>query len=204
MASSECKQKLFSTLRFDPREFRPVFKMMDPIDLEEQDIDDEMDEEEEEEEEEDGPKFIDASVPGYTFVPVSFSGEDASSGEEEEIRYGRNSVGLKTSTYILFAFHQYSFSPPRPPQTSSPGSTGSSGSGMEQKHRCAICKSFFLSAAHLESHIETSHKNKCAWTCQHCSAIFSDVEMFKLHLMKQHKVWDCVGLVHPVQTQVHT
>ena len=61
---------------------------------------------------------------------------------------------------------------------------------MEQKHRCTICKSFFLSAAHLESHIETSHKNKCAWTCQHCSAIFSDVEMFKLHLVKQHKVWD--------------
>ena len=61
-------------------------KMMDPIALEEQDIDDEMDEEEEEEEE-DGPKFIDASVPGYTFVPVSFPGaEDASSGEEEEIR----------------------------------------------------------------------------------------------------------------------
>ena len=60
---------------------------------------------------------------------------------------------------------------------------------MEQKHRCTICKSFFLSAAHLESHIETSHKNKCAWTCQHCSAIFSDVEMFKLHLVKQHKVW---------------
>ena len=59
---------------------------------------------------------------------------------------------------------------------------------MEQKHRCTICKSFFLSAAHLESHIETSHKNKCAWTCQHCSAIFSDVEMFKLHLVKQHKV----------------
>ena len=81
---------------------------MDPIDLEEQDIDDEMDEEEEEEEEEDGPKFIDASVPGYTFVPVSFSGEDASSGEEEEIRYGRNSLGLKTSTYILFAFPQAS------------------------------------------------------------------------------------------------
>ena len=80
--------------------------------------------------------------------------------------------------------------PPRPPQTSSPGSTGSAGSGMEQKHRCTICKSFFLSAAHLESHIETSHKNKCAWTCQHCSAIFSDVEMFKLHLVKQHKVWD--------------
>ena len=78
----------------------------------------------------------------------------------------------------------------RPPQTSSPGSTGSAGSGMEQKHRCTICKSFFLSAAHLESHIETSHKNKCAWTCQHCSAIFSDVEMFKLHLVKQHKVWD--------------
>ena len=68
---------------------------MDPIDVEEQDIDDEMDEEEEEEE--DGPKFIDASEPGYTFVPVSFSGEDASSsGEEEEIRDASDcsSVGI--------------------------------------------------------------------------------------------------------------
>ena len=80
---------------------RPVFKM-DPIELEEQDIDDEMDEEEEEEEEEDGPKFIDASVPGYTFVPVSFSGEDASSGEEEEIRHGRHCHGLTMSRVILY------------------------------------------------------------------------------------------------------
>ena len=79
----------------------PVFKM-DPIELEEQDIDDEMDEEEEEEEEEDGPKFIDASVPGYTFVPVSFSGEDASSGEEEEIRHGRHCHGLTMSRVILY------------------------------------------------------------------------------------------------------
>ena len=70
---------------------------------------------------------------------------------------------------------------------------------MEQKHRCAICKSFFLSAAHLESHIETSHKNKCAWTCQHCSAIFSDVEMFKLHLVKQHKVGDWDDVVQYTQ-----
>ena len=74
-------------------------KMMDPIALEEQDIDDEMDEEEEEEE--DGPKFIDASVPGYTFVPVSFPGaEDASSGEEEEIRYNRaKSIRLHGNTW---------------------------------------------------------------------------------------------------------
>ena len=162
---------------------------MDAIELEEQDIDDEMDEEDEEEEE-DGHKFIDASVPGYTFVPVSFSGEDASSGEEEEIRH----VEIKDcflKRYCDSATENVNISVSRPPQTSSPGSTGSSGSGMEQKHRCTICKSFFLSAAHLESHIETSHKNKCAWTCQHCSAIFSDVEMFKLHLVKQHKVvWD--------------
>ena len=44
--SSECKQKLFSTLCFDPREFHRDIKM-DAIELEEQDIDDEMDEEEE-------------------------------------------------------------------------------------------------------------------------------------------------------------
>ena len=79
---------------------------MDPIELEEQDIDDERDEEEEEEEEaeEDGPKFIDASVPGYTFVPVSFSGEDASSGEEEEIRHGRHCHchGLKLARVKLY------------------------------------------------------------------------------------------------------
>ncbi len=153
---------------------------MDPLELEERELDDEMDEgegeegeegeqaeEEEEEELEEGEmRYVDASHPGFTFVPVNFDdAEDASDEEEEEEEV-------------------------HPPQSSSPGSStaGSTSAGNnEVKHQCVVCKSFFFTAAHLEQHVETAHRNVCAWTCQYCSAIFSDVEMFKLHLIKQHK-----------------
>lgn len=56
------------------------------------------------------------------------------------------------------------------------------------KHQCSECQAFFSTSKNLKQHFRLSHQNQCYWTCFDCGAVFNDVELFKLHLIKLHKV----------------
>eukprot|EP00095_Tigriopus_kingsejongensis_P009653 maker-scaffold440_size170678-snap-gene-0.28 protein:Tk09653 transcript:maker-scaffold440_size170678-snap-gene-0.28-mRNA-1 annotation:"zinc finger protein" len=56
------------------------------------------------------------------------------------------------------------------------------------QHQCSQCHAFFSTHKNLKKHFKTAHQSQCYWTCKDCGAVFNDVEIFKLHLVKLHKM----------------
>lgn len=49
---------------------------------------------------------------------------------------------------------------------------------------CSECSAMFTAKRDLRLHMRSRHVQSCYWTCMSCGAVFKDVEVFKVHLIK--------------------